>query len=203
MEKNPGALLSVYYLYTVQALMKTEELKARFEKLDNTHKKSFYGQVIANRLAGLEATAIGKSAVALRKKDMNGNDVSLETLKGKYVILDFWGSWCHPCRLSHPHLKELYAKYKADGFEIVGIAEEPGQSLEKGRKAWLNAVKEDGIDWIQVLNNEGIEHFDAVKAYGISAFPTKILLDREGKIIGRYIGNNKDIDAKLTEVFGK
>ncbi|HWV69222.1 TlpA disulfide reductase family protein [Chitinophaga sp.] len=200
---HPNSLYSMYMLYRMQAIMELDSLKTTYNKMGSAAKNNVYAKFIGNRIASLEATAVGQPAIPLRKKDMDGREVSLETLKGRYVLLDFWGSWCHPCRASHPHLKELYGKYKAEGFEIVGIASENG-SAEKCRKVWLDAIKMDGINWVNVLNNEGIEQFDAVTAYGVSAFPTKILLDKEGKIIGRWIGGEaKELDVKLKEVFGK
>jgi len=203
MKKNPGSLVSMYFLSGMQNSLSFEELKTTYAKLGSTHKNSSFAKAIAGKIANMEATAIGKQAVPIQKKDINGQPVNLETLKGKYVLIDFWGSWCGPCRASHPHLKALYAKYKADGFEILGIAQEQGQTLESSRKAWVKAIEEDKIDWIQVLNNEGLEQFDAVKSYGVTAFPTKILLDKEGKIIARNVGDGSEIDVKLKEIFGK
>lgn len=200
---HPNSPYSMYMLYRRQAMMELDSLKADYNKMGSAAKNNVYAKMVSERIASLEATAIGRTAIPLQKKDMNGQEVSLATLKGKYVLLDFWGSWCHPCRASHPHLKEVYSKYKSQGFEIVGIAEEMGRDPEKNRKTWLDAIKTDGINWVNVLNNEGVEQFDAVKAYGISAFPTKLLLDKEGKIIGRWIGGEaKELDAKLLEVFG-
>ncbi|SHL68304.1 Thiol-disulfide isomerase or thioredoxin [Chitinophaga jiangningensis] len=199
----PNSILSMYYLYRTHVFMPEDTLKLAYNKLGPDAQRSYYGRIVGDKIKSLEATAIGKTAIDLRKKDMNGQEVSLATLKGRYVLLDFWGTWCHPCRASHPHLKELYSKYKADGLEIVGIASENGSDLEKNRKGWLEAIEQDGINWVNVLNNEGIAQFDAVTAYGISAFPTKILLDKEGRIIGRWIGDSKDVDVKLKEVFGK
>jgi len=135
------------------------------------------------------------TAFAASKMDMQGKPVDFNALKGHYVLLDFWGSWCRPCRASHPHLKELYAKYKDKGFEIVGIATEHAKTKEECIKLWTNAVSEDGLTWLQVLNNENAAKFDAVKEYNVTAFPTKILLDKDGNVIGRYVGNGSGGEA--------
>ncbi|MDR6782750.1 thiol-disulfide isomerase/thioredoxin [Pedobacter africanus] len=203
MKNYPNSLVSMYFLANMQNSLSFEALKAAYTKLGAAHKNSSFAKGIAGKISSMEATAIGKKAIPLHKKDINGKDVNLESLKGKYVLLDFWGSWCGPCRSSHPHLKKLYAKYKAEGFEIVGIAQEQSEKLADNLKTWKKAIAEDGIGWIQVLNNDGIKTFDAVRAYGVSAFPTKILLDKEGKIVARYVGDGEEIDAKLRALFGK
>ena len=111
-------------------------------------------------------------------------------------MLDFWGSWCGPCRASHPHLKELWEKYK-DQVVFIGIAQETSENVEENQKEWRKAVKEDGMEWTQILNNEG--ETDVVKLYGISAFPTKILISPEGKILCKLVGGSQDIAGKLAE----
>lgn len=146
------------------------------------------------------------TSFAAAKKDLNGTAVDFNALKGRYVLLDFWGSWCHPCRASHPHLKELYSKFKDKGFEIVGIATEHAKTAEERHKLWTTAITEDGLTWLQVLNNENAAQFDAVKEYEVTAFPTKILLDRDGNIIGRYVGNGSGgeaFGARLEQLLGK
>lgn len=201
--ENPHSIVSVYFLSNMINSLTLEELTRQFDALGPEHKGSQWGKRIAQKIEGLNATALGKAAVPIHKTDINGNPVNLQTLKGKYVLIDFWGSWCAPCRASHPHLKEIYSKYKDQGFEILGIAQETAATLDKCEAAWKKAIEKDGITWLQVLNNLDIDKFDAVKAYGISAFPSKILLDKEGKIIDRYVGEEKErFDAKLKELFG-
>nr|WP_121271501.1 TlpA disulfide reductase family protein [Pedobacter schmidteae] len=139
----------------------------------------------------------------LAKSDRNGKVWGNEVAKNKYILLDFWGSWCLPCRFTHPHLKEVYAKYKDKGFEIIGIAMEASPELEKAKVSWNKAITEDGIGWVQFLNNENVTSFDAVKAFGIGVFPTKILLDHTGKELARYSGgSSKDFDEKMKTLFG-
>jgi thiol-disulfide isomerase/thioredoxin len=130
------------------------------------------------------------------KKDMNGKDVSLKKLKGKYVLLDFWGSWCGPCRASHPHLKELHKKYSGK-VVFVNVADENVKDLEQAKKLWKQAVKEDGMTWTQILNNEGKEEQDLLKLYNITSFPTKILIDPEGKVVARLVGATADPEEFL------
>ncbi len=198
----PESILAMFYLYISSSTMSLEDLRSAYLKMGATHKGGLYGTIIGDKISSLEATTAGKQAIAIEKVDIAGNPVNLESLKGKYVLLDFWGSWCGPCRASHPHLKSLYAKYKSSGFEIVGIAQEQKSTLEGSRSAWIKAIEDDDINWVQVLNNEGIEKSDAVKAYGVSVFPTKLLLDKEGKIIARYIGDTAEINTALNKIFG-
>lgn len=202
-KKYPNSIVSMYFLSGLVNKLSFDELKKSFAKLGEAYKTSVYGKRIQDKISNMETTAIGKQAVPINKVDLNGNPVNLRTLKGKYVLIDFWGSWCGPCRESHPHLKQLYAKYKSKGFEILGIAQEQRTTIQDNKKVWKDAIEKDGLPWLQVLNNEGIGTFDAVKAYGITAFPTKILLDKDGKIIGRWVGDEASFDKKLKEIFGE
>jgi thiol-disulfide isomerase/thioredoxin len=145
------------------------------------------------------------ASLTTTKKELQGRPIQPETLKGKYVLLDFWGSWCGPCRASHPHLKELYQKYKDKGFEIIGIDQENTPNPDTCRSLWTRAVATDSLPWLQLMNNEGITAFNAVTQYDVSAFPTKILLDKEGNVLVRYVGNGKGSEAltlKLEELLG-
>ncbi len=200
--QSPSSFISMYHLSMMLNVLTHEELAQRFAKLDDTWKNGIYGKRVKAKLEAVSATATGKEAIDFNKKDMDGKFISLSSLKGKYVLLDFWGSWCVPCRVSFPHLKEVYAKYKDKGLEIVGIAQETSQSLAENKKKWKEAIQQDKTPWLHVLNNEDVDQFDIVKAYGVSAFPTSVLLDKEGKVIVRWVGAQKEaMDKKLAELF--
>ena len=129
---------------------------------------------------------------------MDGNIVDISSLKGKVVLVDFWGSWCVPCRISHPALKKLYDKYNTKGFEIIGISNEAANSTKDKAKqeiAWRKAIKEDGLTWLQVLYDPTLN--DLVKDYDINGYPTKFLIDQNGKFVMRILGNSEKLHAEL------
>jgi peroxiredoxin len=109
--------------------------------------------------------------------------ISLSAFKGKVVLLDFWASWCGPCRRSNPKLVKLYKEFKNQGFEIVAV------SLDQGKMAWLNAIKEDGLPYLQLIDSRGSKS-DVADNYGIYQIPTQFLIDKEGRI------QEKDLDGK-------
>lgn len=190
------------YLFSKDAYsLSLEELRKIYGAYTPELKTSTYGKEIAAYIEKQAALAIGKQAINFTGTTDLGKSFDLKALEGKYVMLDFWGSWCVPCRQSNPHLKEVYQKYHSQGLEIVGIAKENG-SLENSRKAWLTAISTDALPWIQLLNNELLPKVDVVKDYAITAFPTKILLDKTGKIIWKSIGGDpEELDKKMKEIF--
>jgi thiol-disulfide isomerase/thioredoxin len=203
-QEYPETFGSLFLLSRMENMYTAADYETAFNHLGDEYKQTAMAQRIAKRIEFLSPTAIGKSAVQFVKKDKNGNEINLSNYKGKIVLLDFWGSWCGPCRGSHPHLKELYAKYKSKGFEIIAIAQETAKTPEEQREKWLAAIEKDGINWIHILNNEDKATQDLVKEYRVTAFPTKIMLDKDGKILLRITASaTDDIDVMLEKILAK
>jgi thiol-disulfide isomerase/thioredoxin len=200
---NPDAYASVFLLSRSSNSYGADEYIAAWNALKSTYKNTTTGRAVAKIVEKLLPTQSGTPVFAFERIDKNGNKISTAALKGQTYILDFWGSWCGPCRASHPHLKELYKKYKSKGFEIVGIAQERGKTLEESRNSWTKAIKEDGIDWLHILNQEGIETQNIVKTFNVNAFPTKNLVGADGRIITRTTSGASDaIDKALKKIYG-
>jgi thiol-disulfide isomerase/thioredoxin len=123
--------------------------------------------------------------------------VDIATLKGKIVIIDFWGSWCVPCRKSHPDMKKLYKKYNSQGVEIIGIASETAKTPQDRDKAWRKAIAEDGVDWLHVMIDPDVN--DLAKSYDIGGYPTKFLIDQHGKFVLRLLGNQPNSHEMLAQ----
>jgi peroxiredoxin len=136
--------------------------------------------------------AIGTMAPDITMPDVNGKNVSLSSLKGKYVLVDFWASWCGPCRGENPNVVAAYNKYKNKNFTILGV------SLDKTKDAWLEAIKKDGLTWTHISDLKFWDS-EAVGLYGFNGIPYNVLLDPTGKIIADNL-RGSDLERKLEEV---
>lgn len=201
-KEHPEAFASLYYLSLTAKDYTTAELEAAYHALAPTYKTTRYAKGISDKIASLKIIQAGGPAPDFVKLDVNGKPITLSQFRGKYVLLDFWGSWCAPCRAANPHLKELYSMYSSKGFEILGVASEKVSGQTQAEKVWKEAIEKDGLTWTNVINNEVSMKQDVVQLYNIEGYPTQILLDKEGKIIGRWLGAaGKELDDKLKAIF--
>ena len=139
------------------------------------------------------ATAIGSPAPEFAMNDASGKPVSLSSFKGKVVLVDFWASWCAPCREENPNVVRLYNQYKDQGFEVFGV------SLDRTKEAWVKAIADDNLTWTHVSD---LKYFnsEAAAIYQINAIPATYMLDPEGKIIGKDL-RGASLENKLKEIF--
>lgn len=138
---------------------------------------------------------VGMEAPDFTMNTPDGQSLALSHFKGKILLVDFWASWCGPCRRENPHVVEAYNKYHGKGFEVLGV------SLDRTREPWLAAIEKDGLIWHHVSDLKGWQN-EAAQLYGVSSIPHTVLLDREGKIIARNL-RGQMLDDKLKEIFGE
>jgi peroxiredoxin len=138
--------------------------------------------------------AVGNPAPEISLPGPDGGEITLSSLRGKVVLIDFWASWCGPCRRENPEVVRIYNRFRDKGFEVFGV------SLDRDRDAWLNAIAKDGLVWTQVSDLKYWQS-QAALLYGVKSIPHTVLIDQEGKIIMRRL-RGKALERKLEEIFG-
>jgi len=193
--QNKDSFAGVYVLSTAgKGSLDVNQLENALNLLPPEMQKTSEGIKFAAYIMGVKNTRIGSSVKNFVLNDQNGKAFSFEQLKGKYVWIDFWASWCHPCKMAFPKMRELYSKYKDKKFEILGI------STDTKIEPWLEALKTIIIPWPQVWDNKKI-----MSEFAVTAVPTSFLIDPNGKILLKEIGfdpeNKGKIEKKLEELF--
>jgi peroxiredoxin len=179
--------VSSYFSYNPDA----EELDSLYKRMDFTIKTSYYGKTIKETLDAALRTAPGKPAPDFTLADTSGKPVALSSFKGKYVLVDFWASWCGPCRHENPAVVKAYHKYHPKGFTVLGV------SLDEKKDKWEEAIGKDHLNWTQVSDLKGWQT-SVAGLYGIKGIPMNFLLDKEGKIIAKGL-RGEDLEKKLAE----
>lgn len=193
MKNNPDKVAPLYVISTAQKQFSLIYLKELYFGLSDKLKNTSFGQIIKSRIEKDEQAVLETVIADFEQEDLNGNKVSIKSLRGKYVLIDFWASWCSPCREENPNLVKLYEKYKAKGFEILGV------SLDENKESWIAALKADNLSWVHVSDLKGWNNAVS-RQFKINAIPDNILIDGDGKIVAKNLRGEK-LEEKLKELF--
>ncbi|MEJ2884605.1 TlpA disulfide reductase family protein [Pedobacter sp. GR22-6] len=194
MQTHPASDISLGYLYVLQNDLSNDVIERTYNNFSPVLKNSQTGKQIYTKLQASKTVAVGQKAPDFSSSDTSGVKVKLSDFKGKYVLLEFWAHWCVPCRAQHPHLKELYQKFKDKGFTIVQYSVD----LKKDERKWKDAIKQDGLTWTQLSDlSKGLS--PVAELYGVQPIPDSFLISPDGTILGRRL-SPKELDETLSKL---
>ncbi len=193
--RHPDVEAAAFMFYNFSRDVPYEELEAGYNAFTDRVKNCYLAERLREELVTRKTIQPGLEAPDFTLKDREGKEVSLSSLRGRLVLVDFWASWCKPCRASMPGLKDLYRKYHDKGFEILGV------SVDSSAEPWMQAVAEDGTPWIHVLDESQGKNrpTKAAQLYGVHAVPSFFLIDPEGKLVGKL--DHDALDAAMNRLF--
>lgn len=195
-DRNPGSFAT---LAAIQQLNPDENFEY-YEKVSSELYKKYpnspFVKLLYDDVTGMRATAIGVTAPDITLPTPEGTMLSLSSLKGKVVLLDFWASWCGPCRKENPNVVRTYNKYRDKGFTVFSV------SLDKDKESWVKAIRDDNLMWPNHVSDLRFWDSPVVKLYNFNAIPQTFLVNAEGKIIAKNL-RGEMLEKKLQEVFGK
>ncbi|RKD90829.1 TlpA disulfide reductase family protein [Mangrovibacterium diazotrophicum] len=192
--ENPSSIISLDALTTFGGeIPEYGEVAPLYAGLSSEIKNSPEGKNYATLLEKLKSASLNSVAKDFTQSDVNGQPVSLSDFRGNYVLVDFWASWCGPCRRENPNVREAYSIYHPRGLEILGV------SLDNDKEKWMKAIKDDQLPWTQVSDLKGWQNEVAAR-YNIKSIPQNFLVDPRGQIIGKNL-RGEELQAKLKEIF--
>ncbi|WDF77133.1 TlpA disulfide reductase family protein [Mucilaginibacter sp. KACC 22773] len=195
---NPNSLVSLFALKIYAgAVPDVAQVEPVFNTLSVSVRSSKMGTEYGAEIARMKRTAIGAIAPDFTQTDTSGRAVSLHDYKGKYVLLDFWASWCGPCRAENPNVVKNFNAYKDKGFTVLGVSLDQPNAKDK----WVKAVHDDHLEWTQVSDLKGWKN-EAAQLYAVKAIPQNFLIGPDGTIIGKDL-HGDGLSKKLAEIFNK
>lgn len=189
---NPDAYVSSFIIASSMQQMELEQVKERYALLTETAKANEWGKKIAQAIELMEKTAIGQVAPDFTLTDPEGNSFNMHDVKAKVKLIDFWASWCGPCRGENPNVVAIYKEYHDKGLEIIGV------SLDNNKEAWVKAIKDDGLVWKHGSDLQGWQAAPA-QLYGVRSIPATFLLDENNKIVAKNLRGDA-LKEKIAEM---
>ena len=189
---HPKSFVAVMLLQSYSENLDLDVAEALSKKLSPIAMDNFFGQNLLSQIEGRKKSAVGHAVEDFTLNDPKDQPLTFSSLKNKYTLIDFWGSWCGPCHVAFKNLRMLYAKYHDRGFEILGLA------TENSKTAWLKDLEKEKLPWLQVIDEPGNQSI-SLKQFAIVKYPTTILVNADGKIIGRDL-TIKDMEQILDKL---
>lgn len=193
----PYTNTSAKKLNTYKTTWKKDTIINLFKLLPKEIKESKHGKSISKFIQINKNPQIGEKFIDFEQENINGEKIKLSDIKAKYILVEFWASWCGPCRQSNPDLLKTYKRFNNKGFEILGV------SLDSNKEDWLNAVKKDKLIWENVSDLINGSDNEAGLIYGVNGIPDNILINGEGIIIARRLVGEGILEKKLEELFNE